>query len=52
MNWGPRSEVISPDMPNLAIHSRKSALAHVGAVESVMGIASVQRVNLSMIVKR
>ena len=51
MNWGPRSEVSSPGTPNREIHSRKSALAHVGAVESDMGMASVQRVNLSMTVK-
>ena len=50
VNWGLHSEVISPGTPNLEIHSWRNTLAH-GAIESVMGIASVQQVNLSIMVK-
>ena len=41
MNWGPWSEVSSPGMPNREIHSQKSALAHVDAVKSDMGMGSI-----------
>ena len=52
MNCRLQSEVISLGTSNLEIHSQKSTLACMGAVESVIGMALVQQVNLSMMVKR
>ena len=52
MNWRPRSVVIVEGVPNRDIQPLMKAAATDSAVICVNGIASDQRVNLSMQVRR
>ena len=52
INWGPLSEVIAAGTPKRLIHAEKSARVQSEDVMAERGIASGQRVVLSMIVNR